>query len=239
MIIKCLFWLIVWSFLCVLRVMYVQLLQFLILLSVAFLLIMMAQRLKISYPIFLVLAGLGISYLPGIPQVSIDPEIIFFLILPPLLYDAAWYTSLKDFWKWKRPISLLAIGLVIVTSSGVAIFSYFHIPGFTLALGFLLGGIVSPPDATASNSILKNVIAPQRVTTILEGESLVNDASGLIVMRFALMAVLTGNFSLNDAISEFLFSTFGGALLGLSIALIIFLYISFCLQPQVLIRPSR
>jgi NhaP-type Na+/H+ or K+/H+ antiporter len=135
--------------------MHYTLLQFLILLSVAFLLIMLAQKVKISYPIFLVLAGLGISYIPGIPAMSIDPEVIFLIFLPPLLYEAAWYTSWNDFWRFKRPISLLAFGLVIITSLAVAFLSSFMIPGFTLAMGFLLGGIVSPPDAIAATSVLK------------------------------------------------------------------------------------
>ncbi|MGN8055054.1 Na+/H+ antiporter [Pedobacter sp. 22163] len=203
------------------------LLQFLILLSVAFMLIMLAQKLKISYPIFLVVAGLAISYIPGIPSMSIDPEVIFLIFLPPLLYDAAWYTSWDDFIKWRRPISLLAFGLVIITSVGVAITTSYFIPGFTLALGFLLGGIVSPPDAIAATSILKNMKIPKRINTILEGESLVNDASSLIVLRFALAAVLTGQFSISGAIYEFFSNTIMGILIGLSVAYVIYLIHKF------------
>jgi CPA1 family monovalent cation:H+ antiporter len=122
----------------------------LILLFAVFMLIMLAQKLKISYPIFLVLAGLGISFIPGIPHIEIKPEIIFLLFLPPLLYEAAWYTSWNDFWKWRRPIGMLAFGLVFLTSVIIAFVSAAMIPGFTLALGFLLGGIISPPDAVAA-----------------------------------------------------------------------------------------
>lgn len=198
-------------------------LQFLILLSAAFLLIMLAQKLKISYPIFLVLAGLVISFIPGIPLVTIDPEIIFLIFLPPLLYEAAWYTSWHDFWKWKRPISLLAFGLVIITSLAVAYLTSSIIPGFTVAIGFVLGGIISPPDAIAASSVLKNLEIPKRINVILEGESLVNDASSLIVLRFALAAVITGQFSFSQAATEFFMSTVMGIIIGLAVAHIVYL----------------
>ncbi|MGN8056244.1 Na+/H+ antiporter [Pedobacter sp. 22163] len=203
--------------------MHYTLLQFIILLSAAFLLIMLAQKVKISYPIFLVIAGLGISYIPGIPPMSIDPEVIFLIFLPPLLYEAAWYTSWNDFWRWRRPISLLAFGLVIITSVAVAFLTSSMIPGFTLAMGFLLGGIVSPPDAIAATSVLKNIKVPKRITTILEGESLVNDASSLIVLRFALAAVITGQFSLSNAAGDFFLSTVMGIVIGLAVAHVLYL----------------
>jgi len=203
--------------------MHYTLLQFLILLFVAFMLIMLAQKVKISYPIFLVIAGLGISYIPGIPAMSIDPEVIFLIFLPPLLYEAAWYTSWNDFWRWRRPISLLAFGLVIITSLAVAFLTSSIIPGFTLAMGFLLGGIVSPPDAIAATSVLKNIQIPKRITTILEGESLVNDASSLIVLRFALAAVITGHFSLSEATGDFFLSTTMGIVIGLAVAHVLYL----------------
>jgi len=198
--------------------MHYSLLQFLILLFAAFMLIMLAKKLNIAYPIFLVLAGLVISYIPGIPTITIDPDLIFLIFLPPLLYEAAWYTSWNDFWKWKRPISLLAFGLVIFTSTIIAFFATAVIPGFTLPMGFLLGGIISPPDAVAATSVLKNVKIPKRITTILEGESLINDASSLIVLRFALAAVLTGKFSLHEATTEFFVVTLMGIVIGLAVA---------------------
>jgi Na+/H+ antiporter len=190
---------------------------------VAFMLIMLAQKVKISYPIFLVIAGLGISYIPGMPRMNLNPEMIFLIFLPPLLYEAAWYTSWNDFWKWKRPITLLAFGLVIITSVAVAFLTSNIIPGFTLAMGFVLGGIVSPPDAIAATSVLKNIKIPKRITTILEGESLVNDASSLIVLRFALAAVITGQFSFSQATSDFFLSTIMGIAIGLAVALLIYL----------------
>lgn len=187
------------------------------LLFVVMLLVMLAKKLNVAYPIFLVLAGLGVSLIPGIPSISLDPEIIFLIFLPPLLYEAAWYTSWKDFWKWKRPIGLLAFGLVFFTSMAVAYFTSSLIPGFTLALGFLLGGIISPPDAIAAATVLKGLPVPKRLLTILEGESLVNDASSLIVFRFALAAVVTGFFSFEVAVGQFFVVAGMGVVVGLAI----------------------
>ncbi|WP_143310536.1 Na+/H+ antiporter [Chitinophaga vietnamensis] len=187
-----------------------------------FMLVMLGQKMKISYPIFLVLSGLAISFVPGLPHAEVDPELIFMIFLPPLLYEAAWYTSWNDFRKWLRPISLLAFGLVLFTSCIVAYVSSNMIPGFTLALGFLLGGIISPPDAVAATSVLKNIKVPKRVTTILEGESLINDASSLIVFRFALAAVLTGQFSMHEAMQQFFLAAGMGIVIGLVIAHIMY-----------------
>lgn len=188
------------------------------LLFAVFILTMLGQKLKISYPIFLVLAGLAISFIPGIPRIGIEPDMIFLLFLPPLLYEAAWYTSWNDFWKWRRPIGMLAFGLVFLTSIIIAFVSSAMIPGFTLALGFLLGGIISPPDAVAAGSVLKNVKIPQRLVTVLEGESLINDASSLIVFRFALAAVLSGYFSMGQAVGQFFLVAGMGIVIGLVIA---------------------
>jgi len=193
------------------------------LLFAVFMLTMLGQKLKISYPIFLVLAGLGISFIPGIPQIEIKPDMIFLLFLPPLLYEAAWYTSWNDFWKWRRPVGMLAFGLVFLTSMIIAYVSTAMIPGFTLAFGFLLGGIISPPDAVAASSVLKNIKIPQRLTTILEGESLINDASSLIVFRFALVAVMSGQFSLTQAVGQFFIVSIMGIVIGLAIAHIMYL----------------
>jgi NhaP-type Na+/H+ or K+/H+ antiporter len=168
------------------------------------------------------LAGLGISFLPGIPILHLDPELIFLIFLPPLLYEAAWYTSWNQFWKWKRPIALLAFGLFFFTSTVVAYFSVYLIPGFSLALGFLLGGIISPPDAVAAASVLKGMPVPRRLLTILEGESLVNDASSLIVFKFALMAVVTGVFSMKVAVGQFFIVAGLGIVLGLVGAALIY-----------------
>ncbi len=114
------------------------------------LLVMIGQRLHIPTPIFLVISGLIVSLIPGIPRIEINPELIFMIFLPPLLYEAAWFTSWKEFWRWRRIIIVLAFGLVIVTAFAVAYVSSATMPGFTLAMGFLLGGIISPPDAVAA-----------------------------------------------------------------------------------------
>ncbi|MCA5004908.1 Na+/H+ antiporter [Sphingobacterium bovistauri] len=185
------------------------------LLFAAIMLVLLAQRIKVAYPIFLVIAGLVISLIPSMPIIQLDPDLIFLIFLPPLLYEAAWYTSWKDFWKWKRPISLLAFGLVFFTSMVVAYTSNALIPGFTLALGFLLGGIVSPPDAVAAATVLKGIHVPKRLLTILEGESLVNDASSLIVFKFAVLAVISGSFSLQEATGQFFIVAGMGIVVGL------------------------
>jgi Na+/H+ antiporter len=179
------------------------------------LLVILAERIKVAYPIFLVIAGLGISFIPGMPVLHLNPDLIFLIFLPPLLYDAAWNNSWKDLWKWKRPILFFAFGLVLCTSTVVAYASAAVIPGLTLALGFLLGGIVSPPDAVAAASVMKNMPVPKRIMTILEGESLVNDASSLIIFKFALVAVLTGTFSMQEAGIQFFVVAGMGILIGL------------------------
>jgi Na+/H+ antiporter len=178
---------------------------------------MLSDKLRISYPIFLVIAGLLISLFPGVPRIMLDPDIIFVIFLPPLLYSAAWNTSWKDFWRNRRPIGLLAFGLVICTACAVAYISTRMIPGFSPAMGFLLGGIISPPDAVAATSVLQTLKVPKRVVTILEGESLVNDASSLIVFRFALAAIFTGKFVLWQAGEEFLLVSLMGIAIGIVI----------------------
>ncbi len=186
------------------------------LLFAVMLLVLLAKKIKVAYPVFLVIAGLGISFIPGVPLLHLEPDLIFLIFLPPLLYEAAWYTSWNDFWKWKRPIALLAFGLVFFTSMIVAYATTSIIPGFTLALGFLLGGIVSPPDAVAAATVLKGMSVPKRILTILEGESLVNDASSLIVFKFALLAVLTGTFSMQQATGQFFLVAGMGIVVGLA-----------------------
>lgn len=185
-------------------------------------LVMLARRLKVSYPILLVVAGLLISFIPGLPPIEIDPELIFVIFLPPLLYEAAWKTSWKEFWRWRRVISSFAFLIVILTSCVVAYFSNWLIPGFTLALGFLLGGIISPPDAVSASSILQSVKVPKRLISIVEGESLMNDAASLIVFRFALVAVNTGTFVFREAAWSFVVVIVMGIVTGIAIALVFY-----------------
>lgn len=197
----------------------------LLILSLLFTISMLAilsVKLKISYPIFLVIAGLLISLVPGLPDISVQPDFVFLIFLPPLLYAAAWNTSWNDFWKYKRPIGLLGFGLVIFTSAAVALVAHFIIPDFPVKYGFLLGGIISPPDAVAASSVLQGLRIPKRIMVILEGESLVNDAASLIVFRFALAAILTHEFHFWTAASSFFVVAIAGILVGLAIANIIY-----------------
>ena len=187
------------------------------LLFVVSMLAMLSDKLRISYPIFLVIAGLLISLVPGIPKIVLEPDMVFIIFLPPLLYAAAWDTPWHNFWRFRRPISLLGFGLVIFTAIAVAFVAHLMIPGCSLALGFLIGGIVSPPDAVAATSVLQNLKIPKRVVTVLEGESLVNDAASLIVFRFAIAAVLTGNFVAWKAGVDFFLVVTMGIVVGLVI----------------------
>lgn len=183
-------------------------------------LVLLGQKLKIAYPIFLVIAGLIISLIPDVPNVRINPDLIFLIFLPPILFEAAWFTSWKDFQHYKKQIFSLAFGLVLISSLVVAYFSSFFITGATLAIGFLIGGINSPPDAVAATSVLKNLKIPKKITSILEGESLINDASSLIIFKFALAAIITSNFVFQEAISSFFIMAIGGIAVGLIIGLI-------------------
>src|SRR3954468_16274428 len=185
-------------------------------------LVMIANRLRLAYPIVLVLGGLALSFTTRFSNVTIDPQLVFFIFLPPLLYEAAWQTSWKEFWKWRRVIMSFAFPIVIITSCVIAFVSSALIPGFTLALGFLLGGIISPPDAISATTIMRNVKVPKSQVSIIEGESLLNDASSLIVFRFALAAVITGQFRFGEAATSFVLVILMGTLIGLLVALIFY-----------------
>ncbi len=179
---------------------------------------MWATKLKIAYPILLVVAGLLISFIPGLPAVKISPDLIFFIFLPPLLFEAAWTVSFKEMKKWWRIIGSFAFLVVFFTAFSVAIAANYFIPGFTIALGFLLGGIVSPPDAVSTGAITQFVKIPRSTSAILQGESLLNDASSLIIFRFALVAVGTGQFAWQQASLSFLWMVVGGTAIGLLLA---------------------
>ncbi|HET6999745.1 MAG TPA: Na+/H+ antiporter [Puia sp.] len=179
------------------------------------LLIVLAGRIKVAYPILLVLAGLGISFFNGIPKIHIEPRTIFVIFLPPLLYVAAWTISSKELWRWRRIIGSFAFGVVFFTALSVALVANSLIPGFTLALGFLLGGIVSPPDGVSVTEIVKFVKIPKRMSSVLEGESLLNDTASLIIFRFALIAVATGQFIWWKAVLNFGWVVITGIIAGL------------------------
>lgn len=196
----------------------IPVLLFLVLLLVIVCTIMLAKKLRVAYPVLLVIVGLLISFIPGLPKVVLDPEIVFILFLPPILYEAAWACSFRELFRWRRIILSFAFIVVFITAISVAFTAYWIIPGFTLALGFLLGGIVSPPDAVSANAITKFVKIPKRFSTILEGESLLNDASSLIIMQFAIIAVTTGMFDVPKAALQFVWMVVGGVGCGLILA---------------------
>jgi len=196
--------------------------QLTILVAVILFIVMLAQKIKIAYPILLVLAGLPLGFVPALNGIEIKPDLIFVIFLPPLLYEAAWYTSWKDLWKWRRVIISFAFPIVIITSCVVAFVSSALIPGFTLATGFLLGGIISPPDAVSASAILKNIKVPKRFVTIVEGESLMNDASSLVIFRFALAAVATGSFVFSHAATSFVLVIVMGILIGIAVGLVFY-----------------
>lgn len=183
---------------------------------------MLANKLKLAYPIALVIGGLLLSFTSAFSNVTIKPELVFFIFLPPLLYEAAWNTSWKEFWKWRRIITSFAFPIVIITSCVVAFVSAGIIPGFTIALGFLLGGIISPPDAVSATTIMRTVKAPKSLVSIIEGESLLNDASSLIIFRFALAAIITGQFYFSDAAASFVLVIIMGTLIGLVVGFIFY-----------------
>jgi CPA1 family monovalent cation:H+ antiporter len=179
---------------------------------------MWATKLKIAYPIVLVVAGLFVSFIPGLPTVRINPDLIFFIFLPPLLFEASWAISFKEMKKWWRIIGSFAFVVVFFTAFSVALVTNHFITGFTIALGFLLGGIVAPPDAVSTGAITKFVKISKSASAILEGESLLNDASSLIIFRFALVTIGTGQFIWQQAAISFLWMVIGGVAIGLLMA---------------------
>lgn len=179
---------------------------------------LLAHRLKVSPPVSFLLGGLGLALVPGMHVPHIEPEYMLVLFLPPILMEAAFFTSIREFRTNLQAILSLAVGLVFLTAGVTAAVTVALIPGATWAMGFLLGAIISPPDAAAATSALRGAPIPRRVVSILEGESLVNDASGIVLYKFALAAVMVGSFSFADAGVEFLWKAGAGIAVGLAIA---------------------
>jgi len=176
-----------------------------------------ARQVLVPYPILLVLGGLVLGFTPGLPPLTPDPDIIFFVFLPPILWAAAYFTSFRDFKANFRPIALLAFGLVLATTAVVAVVARGLLPGLGWAGAVALGAIISPPDAVAAAAVLRRLKIPHRVLVILEGESLVNDATALVLYRTAVAAMVTGSFSLGEAAVSFVLGAVGGVLVGLAI----------------------
>ncbi|MGH7684740.1 MAG: cation:proton antiporter, partial [Vulcanimicrobiaceae bacterium] len=151
-----------------------------------------SKRLGIAYPIVFVVAGALLGFVPNLPRIELQPDTIFLIVLPIILFGAAWTTDLVELKRNLRPVSLLAIGLVIFTTVTVAAIAHAVIAGMTWPAAFTLGAIIAPTDAIAAESIAEGMAVPRRIVAIMSGESLVNDASSLIVYRFAIAAVVSG-----------------------------------------------
>jgi len=180
----------------------------------------LAARIKVPYPILLVLGGLALGFVPGLPRIELEPDVVFLIFLPPLLYVSAIFTSWRDFRANLRPISLLAVGLVLLTTCVVAVVGHFAV-GIPWAAAFALGAIVSPTDAIAATTVAQRLGVPRRIVTILEGESLVNDATGIVAYRIAVAAVTTGAFSIWAAGLQFVLGAAGGIAVGLAVGWVI------------------
>src|SRR5687768_8200071 len=191
------------------------------LLAAAAALLATAQLVRIPYPILLVLGGLGLGFIPGMPRIELAPDLVLVAVLPPLLYGTAFFTSLRELRANVRPISLLAVGLVLTTMLAVAGAAHAAIPGVDWPAAFVLGAIVSPTDPTAATAIAQRLGLPRRVISLIEGESLVNDGTALVAYRFAVAAVVTGSFSLAAASGRFVLNVVGGIAIGLAVGYVV------------------
>jgi monovalent cation/hydrogen antiporter len=175
-----------------------------------------AKKVELPYPVLLVIGGLALGFVPGLPEVQLSPEIVFLFLLPPLLYPAAVFTSWRDFRANLRPILFLAIGLVLLTTAVVAGVAH-ALTGVPWPAAFVLGAIISPPDAVAATAITSRLRVPRKIVTVLDGESLVNDATALVAYRFAIAAMMSGTFSLPEAVGRFVLVALGGTGIGLAV----------------------
>jgi CPA1 family monovalent cation:H+ antiporter len=198
---------------------HIELVVFGLLVAVAALAVL-ARLVRVPYPILLVIGGLAIGFVPGFPEIELDPDIVLLVFLPPLLYAAAFFSNLRELRANAKPIGLLAIGLVIVTTLAVAAVAHWAI-GLDWPIAFVLGAIVSPTDAVAPATILRRLGVPRRVVTIVEGENLTNDWTALVTYKFAVAAVVTGSFSLIEAGPKFILTGIGGVAIGVVAGLLI------------------
>ena len=207
----------------------------LLLLAVVAAVTLLAARIGIPYPILIVVAGLGIGLVPGVPRVELDPELILAVFLPPILFSAAFFLSPRELWRNVRPITLLAVGLVFMTTLAVAAVVMAVAPQLGWPVAITLGAIVSPPDAIAATSIARQLNLPRRLVIIFEGESLVNDATALTIYRLAVVvAVGSGaTFNLGGAALSFITVAVGGALVGLVVGWVASWLLSLIEDPPV------
>lgn len=178
-----------------------------------------ARRVGVPTPILMVLGGIGIGFVPGLPAVQLEPDVVFLLFLPPLLYVAAVFAPVRDYRAMASTIALLAVGLVLATTAAVAVAARLLIPSIGWPGAIALGAIVAPPDAVAATSILQRVGVPRKLVTILEGESLLNDATALVTYRLAVGAAVSGLFAPADALVTFVVVATGGIAIGVAIGI--------------------
>jgi len=186
-----------------------------LLLAVAVLAVV-ARWIRVPYPILLVLGGSALGFAPGVPDISLDPDLVLLIFLPPLLYSAAFFANLHELRRNVGSISLLAFGLVLVTMSVVAVVAH-EVVGLDWAVAFTLGAVVAPTDAVAPITIVRRLGVPRRIVSVIEGESLTNDWTALVLYRFAVAAVVSGSFSLAEAGPKFLLTGLGGLAIGLGV----------------------
>ena len=192
-----------------------------VILAAVLALIVLSDRLDVPYPILLVLGGCGLGFLPGVPDVRLNPDVVLLIVLPPLLYSASFFASLRELRTNLRPISLLAVPLVLATMVVVALVAHALVPGMGWGPAFVLGAIVSPTDPVAAVAIAQRLSVPRRVVTVVEGESLINDATALVSYRVAVVAVVSGSFSLFDAGGRFVLNVTAGAAIGLAVGWVV------------------
>src|SRR3954470_15646247 len=179
-------------------------------------LLVLAYVTRVPYPVLLVVGCAGIGFLPHAPHLQLEPDLVLLILLPPLLYSAAFFSSLRDLQRNLRPITLLSIGLVVFTTLAVAAIAH-GLVGLSWEAAFVLGAVVSPTDPVAATAIGRRVGAPRRVITVGEGESLVNDSTALIAYKFAVAAAVTGSFSLAEGGGRFLLKAAGGIRIGIAV----------------------
>jgi monovalent cation/hydrogen antiporter len=180
-----------------------------------------ARAANIPYPIVLVIGGLVMGFIPGLPEVELAPELVLVIFLPPLLYSAAFFANLHELKRNARPISLLAIGLVLVTMCTVAVVAHALVDGMSWGAAFTLGAIVAPTDPVAATAVARRLRVPRRLVSVIEGESLINDGTALVAYRVAAAAAVGGTFSLLDASVEFVLGALGGIAIGLVVGWVI------------------
>jgi CPA1 family monovalent cation:H+ antiporter len=180
-----------------------------------------APAVRVPYPIFLVLGGLALGFVPGVPSIALPPEVVLVAVLPPLLYSSAFFTSLRELRANMRPIGALAIGLVVLTTCAVALVAHMAVDEMSWPAAFVLGAAVAPTDPIAATAIMHRLGVPRRIVTVVEGESLVNDGTALVLYRVAVVAAVSGAFSLWDASWHFVWSIVGGVAIGLAVGYVV------------------